>query len=242
MKQAQVSIHDVQPETMEATRRMCRTLPLNPCTTRLLIVPGADWNRQALDSLRQLTDTGFRLSAHGWKHRISQWGSLYHRIHGALFSGRVAEHLKLNPKQIEELLHNSCQWFVDNGFPAPDFYVPPAWAMGQIRKDRLRECPFRYYETLSGIYDAKADIHHKLPLIGYEARRFASGPILRVCNAFGNLWSSLLNKPARIAIHPSDTELPLSNSMVKDLNQVETFLDCTDLPQKKTASSYGVLR
>ncbi|MFW6151389.1 MAG: DUF2334 domain-containing protein [Verrucomicrobiota bacterium] len=232
MKQALVSIHDVQPETFETTRSLCRTLPLDPQKTRLLIVPGAGWHKQSINSLKKLVAAGYLLAAHGWQHRINQWGSICHMIHGSFFSARAAEHLALDESGIFELMRNSARWFGDNGFPVPELYVPPAWAMGPIRKEEMAAGPFRYYETLSGIYDSHKQSLHRLPLMGYEAKRFAAAPVLRVCNAFARAWSAVRNRPARIAIHPADMELPLSETLIKDISRADKFIDCTDLPRK----------
>ncbi len=59
--------------------------------------------------------------------------SAYHRLHAALISRDVAEHLSRPAHELVALVHRCHGWFAAHGLPAPTLYVPPAWALGGTR-------------------------------------------------------------------------------------------------------------
>ena len=149
--QALLSIHDVMPHTLERVERILDWLKergVPPVT--LLVVPGRPWEAAQIDRLRELAETGYELAAHGWLHETLP-RRLYHRLHAALISRNVAEHLDLDPKGILELMQRSRNWFGDNNLPQPNFYVPPAWALGPVSKSELAQAPYRLVETTRGV-------------------------------------------------------------------------------------------
>ena len=155
-----VSIHDVMPETLDKVddilQRLAGTVTLTPGTVTLLVVPGRDWSADDIAVLRRWADAGHELAGHGWVHEVEHIRGIRHRLHSLFISRNVAEHLALDARGICRLVEDCHGWFVRKGLPAPTMYVPPAWAMGRIGTDDLEKLPFRYYETLSGIYDAEA--------------------------------------------------------------------------------------
>jgi predicted deacetylase len=94
--------------------------------------------------------------------------------------------------------------------------VPPAWAMGSIFRSQLRTLPFRYFEYFSGVYDGKTERFYRLPLVGYEADRPWRVAPLRLWNAI-NLALARHTGLLRIAIHPHDLHIRLSNQLIKIL-------------------------
>ena len=210
---ALVSVHDVMPETLPAVRELLAYLSsrkLAPIT--LLIVPGKAWTAAQVAELLRLQERGAVLAGHGWNHRASCIRSLRHRIHSALISRQAGEHLSLDRAEIGALISRCHAWFRDQGLGAPDLYVPPAWAMGNIRRAELRRLPFRRYETLSGVYDALTGRLVRLPLVGFEALPRWRAPLLRLWNV-ANLRAARVTTPVRIGIHPGDLSLPLARDL-----------------------------
>ena len=67
-----ISIHDVMPETRErVTDILERIAWLPPAAVTLLVVPGKDWRAADLDWLRDLSERGYPLAGHGWRHGSS---------------------------------------------------------------------------------------------------------------------------------------------------------------------------
>lgn len=216
---ALISLHDVMPETrapVTAWLKRLHTLGLAPVT--LLVVPGVGWDRSGVAWLRGLQDAGHELAGHGWVHRVAQVRGWHHRLHSTLISAAVAEHLALDPDRILALLHRCHGWFSDHGLAEPASYVPPAWALGALRRAALTEAPFRFYETLSGVYDAGRGRHHPSPLLGFEARHRWQTLALRATNAVARC-RAMSATHLRIAIHPRDDALFLSTDLEKWLNR-----------------------
>jgi len=212
---AVVSIHDVTPATLAdvlTTIGFLETRTIAPIV--LLVVPGQTWNAEQVRRLKQLQQKGCLLAGHGWIHRVDRIVGFSHTLHACLFSRNVAEHLALDSQRIAALIRHCYDWFGEMGLDPPTLYVPPAWAMGSIFKSQLRTLPFRYFEYFSGVYDGKTDRFCRLPLVGYEADRLWRVAPLRLWNAV-NLAFARHTGLLRIAIHPHDLHLRLSNELKK---------------------------
>ncbi len=216
---ALISLHDVTPATRPQTDRWLERLEilgLTPVT--LLVVPGAGWDEGAIDWLCSLRRAGHELVGHGWRHRVSRIRGWRHRLHSALLSAQVAEHLALDTAGIWNLLVRCYDWFGEHGLDRPVGYVPPAWAMGNITRTALRAAPFHYYETLGGIYDTRRDRWSYLPLAGFEAHSWWQAAALKCSNAIAACWAQRV-EPLRIAIHPRDADLRLCRELDRYLQR-----------------------
>lgn len=228
---ALVSIHDLMPETLddvEDAMRRLREHGVGPVT--LLVVPGCRWRPQQLRRLKQWAAEGHELAAHGWRHRARHIRGLRHRLHALLISRRVAEHLALRPPSILRLLRHSKAWFARQGLPAPNLYVPPAWALGPLGERELRRAPFAHIETLRGLRRMRQGDLRALPLLGFEADTALRAAALAGWNAW-QLWRARQRpgEPLRIAIHPQDFQLKLSAQLDRLLQQPFRFMLYSEL-------------
>jgi len=225
-----VSIHDVMPDTLELVRQILERLDtLGVSRVTLLVVPGMDWNEKQMASLNEFQNQGFELAGHGWLHRARHIRGFYHRLHSALLSRNAAEHLALDNSELLQMVDNCYRWFGANDLTAPNFYVPPAWAMGALSKVDLQRLPFRYYETLSGILDSDSGRFFTLPLTGYEADNRFRVASLSVFNGLNLARARLTGSPLRIGIHPYDFQHGLSDSLLQHLGDAGTCLLPADL-------------
>jgi uncharacterized protein len=210
---ALVSIHDVMPSTLAdvlTTIAFLESRTIAPIV--LLVVPGKAWNAEQVGKLKQLQQKGYLLAGHGWAHRVERIAGFRHTLHAWLFSRNAAEHLALDRHRIAALITRCYHWFGEMGLDPPALYVPPAWAMGSISRSQLRILPFRYFEYFSGVYDGKTDRFYRLPLVGYEADTLWRVSPLRLWNGV-NLALARRTGLLRIAIHPHDLHLRLSNKL-----------------------------
>jgi hypothetical protein len=206
---------------MPAVRRTLQRLERrNLAPVTLLVVPGRGWNRAGLAELRQLQRDGYRLAGHGWLHHAERLGGLYHRLHSLFLSRRVAEHLALDELGVIALVQRCFAWFGDHDLDAPTLYVPPAWAIGAVSTERLRDnCSFRLYEIFSGVVDATTSQTRSLPLLGYEADNTLRSVVLRGWNQWHRTRARRSGDPLRIGIHPYDIDLGLATDLELDLEQ-----------------------
>ncbi len=231
MKQlhAIVSIHDLAPATLDEIDTLLALLP-DRCKRKLsmLVIPGLDWRPADLDRLRAWQDQGFRLCGHGWTHEVQEFKNLYHRIHAVLISRNAAEHLSLTRDELSELLQRNYAWFGAHDLTAPDCYVPPAWAMGALKRVDLQTAPFRYYESTRGYFDSDREQLYALPLVGFEADTRMRKHMLSIWNNI-NAHCASSNRPLRISIHPHDHRLLLKEQMLSYLNRVTQAISYNEL-------------
>lgn len=209
-----VSIHDVMPSTLAATREIFdRLVDAGLAPVTLLVCPGTGWTPAALAELRALFERGALPAGHGWRHEVRAIRGLKHRLHSLLLSRRAAEHLALDTGEIVELIEANHGWFGDHDLPVPELYVPPAWAMGKVPRATLAGLPFRYYETLSGVLDSASDRFHRLPMAGFEADTALRAAFVGPFNALNAVWARLADRPLRLGIHPQDFDLKLAGQL-----------------------------
>ncbi|MGB5830373.1 MAG: DUF2334 domain-containing protein, partial [Thiohalocapsa sp.] len=111
----------------------------------------------------------------------------------------------------------------------PLLYVPPAWALGAVPLDDLAEiCPFRLYETFSGVFDAGSRRVIRIPMLGYEADQVLRVPVIRGWNAANRRWARR-QRLLRIGIHPRDPELRLHQDLCRDLARFPANRDYASL-------------
>jgi hypothetical protein len=215
-----ISIHDVMPRTLGKVQRILDLMA--ECglpAPALLVVPGLDWRGADIATLRAWQAAGCELAGHGWTHEVPHVRGLHHRVYSALISRRCAEHLALDADAIYGLLRRNHAWFGDHGLPAPRLYVPPAWALGSISRQRLAELPFRWYETLTGLYDVAGGSFRYLPVVGFEADTQGRVMGLRALNGLNMLAGRMLRRPVRVAIHPDDLDLLAAGDLRQLLRQ-----------------------
>ncbi|MBG56659.1 MAG: DUF2334 domain-containing protein [Porticoccus sp.] len=226
---AVLSMHDVIPETLSLVEdflTLCRSYTIPPMT--LLVVPGCDWRDVQLDRLRELAGLGHELAAHGWLHRVGTPRGLYHRLHSALLSRNVAEHLALDCEGILALMRRSHAWFAEHNLPSPSLYVPPAWALGAVARHSLTSLNFERVEVLRGVLDLRTTHLHTLPLVGFEADSGFRAASLRLWNSSQIGMARISRRTLRIGVHPQDLNLRLGDSLRELLQEHWHFISYGD--------------
>ena len=239
--EALVSIHDVMPETRARVSEMLSRLGLPPQAVTLLVVPGREWTHSDLSWLRGLQQAGHPLAGHGWFHQCLPPKTLYHRVHSALLSRQVAEHLSYQGEGIVELVNRCHDWFADHDLEVSPLYVPPAWALGALSRVDYAALRFRYVETLTGILNTRTGRLTRLPLVGYEADNALRALFLTVFNGWNVARARGQHLPVRVGLHPFDLSLRLSSHIAVLLDQVDAFRDYSALSPVGALSRSGHL-
>jgi predicted deacetylase len=208
------SLHDVSPATFDRSEAIVGVMiAAGVRGLAILIVPSGVWSDSQLEALRTWERAGHVLGAHGWTHRASAPRGVYHRLHSMFFSRDVAEHLGRPADDVRDIVRRGEQWFADVGLAPPRLYVPPAWALGAMPLSAFGGTPFRWVETLSGIYDVSAARFRRLPLAGFEADTRLRAASLRASNAANLALAVVSRRPLRAAVHPRDFDLRLAGDL-----------------------------
>ena len=210
------SLHDVCPDSFDLAETIVERLSVagvHPLC--ILIIPSGDWAPRQLDALRRWERDGHTLAGHGWSHRSAPPRTIHHRLHSFFFSRDAAEHLGRTNAELQEIIQLGARWFASVGLTAPALYVPPAWAIGELPLRSFSETPYRWVETLTGIYSVRAHRFTRLPLVGFEADTRFRARALRGLNGMNRLVARAAGRPIRIAIHPHDFELLLADDLAQ---------------------------
>ena len=124
------------PETLPAVSELLDRLAVHGwIKLTLLIVPGKVWQDSQIETFHQWQRANHELAGHGWCHRVDtrQLRGIRNRLHSLLISRNVAEHLTLDVAGILQLMKCCHRWFSQHGLIPPEYYAPPAWAMGAIK-------------------------------------------------------------------------------------------------------------
>lgn len=217
------------PETLGHVRDIIDRLP-DPCRRHLilLVVPGLNWQDRDIGQLQQWQQEGYLLAGHGWTHEVCEIRGWYHRLHSLMISRRAAEHLSLSRQEIIDLVRRNHAWFSAHDLSSPDYYVPPAWALGPVSNTDLQSTPYEYLELTSELRHISSGDRLMLPLVGFEADQSLRKWSLAFSNVTNRMISSH-SRPLRIAIHPYDFSYRLSQALTKLLTQVDETVDYHDL-------------
>jgi predicted deacetylase len=205
-----VSIHDVSPLTLEASRRMVDLavacgVPLDALT---VLVIARHEDRAPLDEdspsrnwLRGLADAGACLCLHGFTHRMSgqvrspwqwAWARGFARGQGELYLSDAAD----CERRLEAARAIICRAGLVGDVHG---FVPPAWLLSPAASGVVRQAGFAFHERLCGIFAGDVILAHRLigfgSLSAFEARMTAA-----------HAWLQSHRRPAdtRLAIHPAD--------------------------------------
>jgi predicted deacetylase len=211
-----VSIHDVSPLTLQASRRLVALVlrlgvPLRALT--ILVIPqhegGAalDQDQSTCRWLRELADAGACLCLHGLTHRMAGsvrdpwqwlWAFAFARGQGELYLSDKAD-CERRVDVARAIIGRCGLADVMHGF------VPPAWLLSPAASDVVRRSGFAFHERLSGICVDDQILARRL--IG-----FGSLNVLESCATTMHAWVQSHRRPAdtRLAVHPADGESAVS--------------------------------
>ena len=195
----------------------------------VLIIPSGDWTAAHLATLRAWQAAGDVLAAHGWAHVAPPPRTLHHRLHSLLFSRDAAEHLSRTNADLHRIVDAGLQWFAEAGLQPPRLYVPPAWALGDYALSEFDAAPFDFVETLTGIYSVRSKHMTRLPLVGFEADTAIRAWTLRALNAANRILARITGRPLRVAIHPNDLHLRLSDDVQRLLRHRQAVVPLQSL-------------
>jgi predicted deacetylase len=216
-----VSVHDVSPLTLAASRRAVDLateagVPVQALT--VLVIPCHE-DRTPLDEypetcvwLRELDERGAQLIMHGYSHRMA--GRCYSPsglfwAHG--FARGQGEFFRSDAADAQQRLEKGRAILMRAGLAcATTYFVPPAWLLSRAARRVVLTHGFDCHEEMGGIITAQ----------GPRARRlvgWGSLNALEACATRG--WATLqvrrIPADTRLAIHPADMARPRTVASIR---------------------------
>jgi predicted deacetylase len=216
-----VSVHDVSPLTLAASRRavdlvVAAGLPVQALT--LLVIPchedraPIDEHPEACVWLRELDAQGAHLIMHGYSHRmsgrcLSPRGLFW--AHG--FARGQAEFFRAGAVETKQRIDQGKAILVRAGLPsATASFVPPAWLLSREARQVVLAGGFDCHEEIGGIISSRG--RHAGRLVGW-------GSINAVEACATRWWSALQIRrgraDTRLAVHPADMTRPRTVAAIR---------------------------
>jgi uncharacterized protein len=216
-----VSIHDVSPLTLEASRsavELAVSAGITYSALTLLVIPRHD-DRAPLDEhpptrdwLRGLVDAGACLCMHGLTHQMS--GQARNPWQWALargFARGQGEFFLCDSAECDRRIEAARLVFRRAGLDEKvRGFVPPAWLLSPGALLAVKQAGFEFYEMLTGII--YADITRAPRLIGFGSLTWAEASATA---GYAAMQSRRSPADTRFAIHPADIERASSTKAIR---------------------------
>lgn len=222
-----VSIHDVGPRFEAQVDRLAELLAsiLGGPWFAMLVVPD-HWGEAPLagapafrQRLRDWSDAGVEMFAHGWYHRDHAAHAGLSRLKAGTMTAGEGEFLGLDRATAAQRMADGKALIEEiTGREAAGF-VAPAWLYGPGSREALPESGFRLAEDHMRVWrPATGETLARGPVITWASRSRPRQLSSLAAAAFGRLAWRLL-PVVRIAVHPGDTGVPaLMNSIQRTIS------------------------
>lgn len=212
MKSLIISLHDVAPATVDASKQWMELLDELNVVVSMLVVPGP-WRGGEL-----LGDNSFRIWLNETatdKHEVLQHGyshTIDHKDEPGFFGGIVGnfaargcqEFWGISEIEARNRLHSGLTILAKVGH-RPTGFVAPGWLTSRAAVGAIRRVGFSYLTTHFFVRDLVSNKRYFAPVI---CQRPNSSSTLAVATITKKLAKALrvANLPIRVAIHPDDLE------------------------------------
>jgi len=234
------SIHDVGPLFLRETTLLVESMRrrLNSSRLAMLVVPN-HWglapiseDKQFQAQLRQWSDEGVEMFAHGWFHKDDAEHNWVNGWKARHFTNREGEFLGLDEETASKRILDG-QVLIEDiiGRPIAGF-VAPAWLYGAPAKRALEKSGIRLAEDHLRVWDPlTGQILSSSPVISWATRSWMRAQASR---AFAAVARHALNRcpVVRLAVHPSDCTNP---SVMTSINRTIETLKITRTPEHYSA-------
>jgi predicted deacetylase len=224
MRNLVVSIHDVSPLTQAGCARILDDLrELGVPVTSLLIIPNHHERAPVTESkdfrgwLKAKVSEGHEPILHGYFHARSpkDTDAGIVKFTNQIYTAGEGEFYDLDRSEASRRLRRGLSDLEFLGRPISGF-VAPAWLLGFEAEAAVRQVGFRYITTVSSV-DVFAGLHRYVSRSLVWSTRSSWRRVVSLAWNHG-LSSRLRERPLlRIAIHPTDREIPMVWAQVKSL-------------------------
>lgn len=226
-----VSVHDVAPPTLEATRRWVHFLDERSIPSTLLAVPGPWRDRSLADDsattnwlwIRQTE--GDEIGLHGWCHRAEHNRSLRGQVGRGIARG-AEEFWTLDGRSAATRVRNGLAVLHDAGLQ-PVGFTPPGWLIGAHARHAVRACGLAYVADHRGATNFRTGQRLRAPALSHRpnGRGERLGAVAMEAVTCRRIAAGL---DVRIALHPDDLDRP--HLVAATLDAIDHALDAGARP------------
>ncbi|MFQ6110236.1 MAG: DUF2334 domain-containing protein [Candidatus Aminicenantales bacterium] len=204
-----VAIHDAAPPYLETLREITTWLDQNAIRPRCIkVIPDYlhCWNildhRDFLDWMLEEKEKGHEIIQHGYSHQAPEkLSGAVIRLQDRFITNGEAEFLTRDYRKLKMTLEEGRRIMEKAGVSCSGF-TAPTWYQSREAIHAIQDCGFRYFTTLSAIYDCQRKRRFFSLAMGFQG---VNGS-LEYLNMWGNILmrrTGLLCSPlARIVLHP----------------------------------------
>ncbi len=207
-----VSVHDVAPATVAASRHWVAELDARGVRATLLVVPGP-WRNpplladpELIEWLRGCAGRGHETSLHGFDHRGVAGGARWRQAVNLIAARGCGEFGALDEEAARIRLRLGLAVLDEAGIETTGF-TPPGWLSSPGTRRALRSLGFRYLTSHLAVHDLAHGTAVRMPALSHRpggaGERFGS----RLMTTAARRWART-GRPFRIALHPADLERP----------------------------------
>lgn len=233
MKYLIVSIHDAAPPFLDELKTLSAWLDQKSIQPRSIkVIPNylGQWNilehKKFLDWILLEKSNGSEIIQHGYNHKAdAQKKRFSDRLRDKYITKDGAEFLKSDYEKARERIEKGKQIMEEAGLICSGF-TSPTWYQSKDTGRAIQDCGFRYYTTVSSIFDCQKQHNISSLAMGY----LGMNSFLEYLSMFGHSVmqkTGLFCSPfARMVLHPEDSsEKGPLRSVLKEIRKLSLKRD-----------------
>lgn len=225
-----VSLHDVAPATLDASRRWARFLDERGVVATVLAIPGP-WRGPSLADDAETREWlwvrqsgGDEIGLHGWVHRVDRESRTARGTFGRAVARGAEEFWTLDGRQAARRVRRGLDILHTAGLD-PVGFTPPGWLISPQARHAVLSCGLRYVADHRGAGGAHRGL--RAPALSHRPNGFGerAGALALEAIARRRAQAGL---PVRIALHPADLDRP--ELVAATLDAVDAVLEAGGRP------------
>lgn len=213
MKYLIVSIHDAAPYYLEELKEMTHWLDENAISPRCIkVIPNfhSKWNiledKEFMEWLLKEKEKGHEIIQHGFTHADSKrQKGIWNRFHSTFVTRHSAEFQRTSYEETKMAVEEGRQILDKAGIQCFGF-TPPTWLQSTEASQAIQECGFRYFTSLSSIFDCQKQKNFFSIAIGFQGVNSLLEYLAMAGNSVMRRTGLFCSPLARVVLHPHRIE------------------------------------
>ncbi len=175
MRYLTVALHDATPPYLEDLKEISEWLDQKSIRPRCIkVIPNYldQWNilnhSEFLDWVLSQEEKGCEIIQHGYTHRThAEQKGLFNRLRNKHITKNDAEFLKSDYEEARKYIEKGKQILEEAGLKCSGF-TSPTWYQSKETTRAIQDCEFRFFTTVSSIYDCRKNKKIFSLAMGYQ--------------------------------------------------------------------------